>query len=390
MVGHTHDDVDQMFGCFSRGFSWKQKPLFTFDDMLQSCRDNFKPTPKVCKLRYLYDWKSFLDCISNHAVRGKNLKLHGHLRPLQFWFTILPTSKDGRAFCRFKRFSTEEKWRPFLPETPDVILLHSRKSLSELGVLPLKPVDVELFKDVVHTFNICKNLDIILDVDTDVWLTIPSMLQTWSGYKMVNQKPVFVGQPEAESLSIIPEEQKWGTCKCLEDGTVVIKKHTIILQEEENNSQDAPIFQADVLSDAEDDVYQGKLHSQDVNYKTNTKMFVDVRSIQEGQLILVRRPDTAANPIELCKVTSWLGERVLQIHWYGGRSITGVQHALSKKRQRGNKKAAKNVPYLDEINVDTVLTDEPFELTNQKKIPKRIMALAKKRLQTAQTIQNSR
>ena len=95
---------------------------------------------------------------------------------------------------------------------------------------------------------------------------------------------------------------------------------------------------------------------------------------------MVRRPDTAANAIELCKVTSWLGEKVLQIHWYGGRSITGVQNALSKKRQRGNKKAAKNVPYLD----------EPFELTNQKKIPKRIMALAKKRLQTAQTIQNSR
>ena len=170
----------------------------------------------------------------------------------------------------------------------------------------------------------------------------------------------------------------------------MIKKHTNILQEEENISQDAPIFQADVLSDAEDDVYQGKLHSQDVNYKTNTKMFVDVRSIEEGQLILVRRPDTAANPIELCKMTSWLGEKVLQIHWYGGRSITGVQNALSKKRQRGNKKAAKNVRYLDEINVVTVLTDEPFELTNQKKIPKRIMALAKKRLQTAQTIQNSR
>ena len=117
-------------------------------------------------------------------------------------------------------------------------------------------------------------------------------------------------------------------------------------------------------------------------------MFVDVSNVQVGQLILVRSSDSSEDPIELCKV---IGREecddTLKIHWFGGNSLNGKQGPLSKKRPKGQNSGPKNVPYYDVIHIDSVLTDELFELTKSKLIPKRALTLAMHRLETVQSVQ---
>ena len=377
MVGHTHDDVDQMFGCFSRGFKWKHEPLFTLDDMLQSIRDHFSPTPAVFKLRQLQDWKAYLDEISNH--RRRKMKLHGHLRPLQFWVTIHPTHPDGRAYCRFKRFSTDEEWKPLLESTPDIILLADRLSIDNLNPLPLKDVPVELFTDVIATYKVCKALRI--GGREDLWeSSIPDMLLAWSGYRMEGGIPRFVGHPQLENVVPIPVERRWGHVAHV-DGKVVVRRnipdHSYVAP-----NDDGRILEGDVDTDDELLVYQGDLHS-----KTNKKMFIDISTIDTGQFLLVRRVSSSDNPVELCKVLGQESDTVLKVHWYGGNSIVGAQHPLQKKRLPGKKQGPKNVPYHDTVDVDSILTNEKFQLNRNKTIPKKIYNLALRRLEKVQTIQ---
>ena len=195
----------------------------------------------------------------------------------------------------------------------------------------------------------------------------------------------FCWTPEPETAVPIPVNLRWGFVHLAEDGSVHLKKN-IEIDAALSGSEDGGIYEGDYDTDNEHAMYQGPLHSsRGSRYKTNKRMFVDVSKVQVGQLILVRRTDSSENPIELCKVIE--REATLKIHWFGGNSLNGKQGPLSKKRPKGQTSGPKNVPYYDEIHVDSVLTDDPFDLTKSKLIPKRVLTLAMHRLQTVQSIQ---
>jgi hypothetical protein len=85
----------------------------------------------------------------------------------------------------------------------------------------------------------------------------------------------------------------------------------------------------------------------------------------------------------------------MRIQWYGGNSFTGAQNPLVKsnkkggysRHQKGSK--SKNIPYLDTIHVNSILTDMAFDLNTTKKIPHYVRKMAEQRLTTVSAIQGS-
>jgi len=71
VVGHTHDDIDQMFSRFSNKLAaaphivWYSVPQF-----MEHLKSGFDPEPDVFFLREVNDWKAELDKFS-HNVCGK-------------------------------------------------------------------------------------------------------------------------------------------------------------------------------------------------------------------------------------------------------------------------------------------------------------------------------
>ncbi|KAK3099332.1 hypothetical protein FSP39_002742 [Pinctada imbricata] len=55
MVGHTHEDVDQMFSCINRAAN--QRNLLTLEHLHSVCREGFTPTPKTVHLDSLWDFR---------------------------------------------------------------------------------------------------------------------------------------------------------------------------------------------------------------------------------------------------------------------------------------------------------------------------------------------
>ena len=69
-VGHTHEDIDQMFSCFSSHFKDNEAPSVT--SFMECVSNGYKPNPVVNRIKEIADFKSILevnDCL--HDVEGK-------------------------------------------------------------------------------------------------------------------------------------------------------------------------------------------------------------------------------------------------------------------------------------------------------------------------------
>ena len=389
MVGHTHDDVDQMFSRFSHAMTQASEPLFLMDDLMQCMRSAYTPAPQVAKLEFLYDWKTFFDSISLNGSGRTADRLHGHLRPHQFWFTRLPSSDEGRAYMRFKRLSSSEDWFPMSKDVPDLIFFTKRNPFAMLNHLPLKEVDELLFKEVFSTFKVAAAY--MTDTQEE---SFPSMLRTWSGFTLDNTNvPLQLGTGiTLGEVCDIPVPSRWAQ-KQERYGRVMFVPNICVDQEEDDDNSRNQILEEDVETDDEELVYRGALHSSaGSNYKTNKKMYVQPSLIQSGQFLLVRSSESS-KPIDLCRVVDLMpdDEEHIQIQWWTGSSLKHTQHAMQKKRNPGKegRALAKNTPYLDTIHIDSILTDKPFKLLKTKKIPASVLKLATKRLETVSQLQGA-
>ncbi|CAM6127292.1 unnamed protein product [Calypogeia fissa] len=103
MVGHTHEDVDAMFGHFSE--SLMRSPAYTLPHLMSLLMKARKPNPVPHFLQEVPDFKSYL---KGFLLTGSD-KLVGHLKPRQFRFYV----RDDKMPClQYKMKSDDEGWLP--------------------------------------------------------------------------------------------------------------------------------------------------------------------------------------------------------------------------------------------------------------------------------------
>jgi hypothetical protein len=67
-VGHTHDDVDQMFSCFSTPL--KRAEIFELKDIADVCKSNYEPKPQFYHLDHMASWASHMSKLLPSQVKG--------------------------------------------------------------------------------------------------------------------------------------------------------------------------------------------------------------------------------------------------------------------------------------------------------------------------------
>ena len=94
MIGHMHEDIDQMFSCILKCPS--KNNTRTLLELIREIELN------VSLLTFMYDVKQWLE--------GRIASsLSGHIHHHQFKLTKGP---DGKAWLFYKKWSTSEKWSP--------------------------------------------------------------------------------------------------------------------------------------------------------------------------------------------------------------------------------------------------------------------------------------
>ena len=114
MVGHTHEDIDQMFSCFSRHLS--KRDARTLPELTAEMAKAYTPEPSNILLDCMFDVKKWMD---GHIEQ----QVSGHINQHQFKFI----SCNGEAVTFYKKWSTSPKWLPCsLPDkTSGLTLVHS-------------------------------------------------------------------------------------------------------------------------------------------------------------------------------------------------------------------------------------------------------------------------
>jgi sporulation protein YlmC with PRC-barrel domain len=67
-VGHTHDDVDQMFSCFSTPL--KRAEIFELQDITNVCQSNYVPKPQFFHLEHMASWATHFAKLLPKQVKG--------------------------------------------------------------------------------------------------------------------------------------------------------------------------------------------------------------------------------------------------------------------------------------------------------------------------------
>ena len=103
MVGHTHEDVDAMFGHFSERLM--HHPAYTLPDLMALLMKARKPNPIPHFVQEVPDFKSYLEPF---LLSGRDT-LVGHLKPRLFKFYV---RSDGMPCFQYKLRSMDDAWLP--------------------------------------------------------------------------------------------------------------------------------------------------------------------------------------------------------------------------------------------------------------------------------------
>ena len=100
MVGHTHEDIDQMFSCISRRLA--KINVRTLVELIREIGNSYSPAVETNVIHFMYDVKQWME---GCAVP----KLSGHIHQHQFKIVKGP---DGQALMFYKKWSTSPDWTP--------------------------------------------------------------------------------------------------------------------------------------------------------------------------------------------------------------------------------------------------------------------------------------
>ena len=100
MVGHTHEDIDQMFSCISRRLA-----KFNARTLLELIREiglSYSPAIVASIITFMYDVRGWLESFFTPNVNG-------HIHQHQF---KLARGPEGKALLFCKKWSTTKEWSP--------------------------------------------------------------------------------------------------------------------------------------------------------------------------------------------------------------------------------------------------------------------------------------
>ena len=105
IVGHTHDQIDQMFSRFSRKLA--KCKAFTYDDLCAIIKDSYTPNPQITLLTETFDFRRFAFSEPSLVVHTlRNITFHHQFKmKLCNPDDIVPTQWG-------KKFSTVLDWTP--------------------------------------------------------------------------------------------------------------------------------------------------------------------------------------------------------------------------------------------------------------------------------------
>jgi len=136
-VGHTHEDVDQMFSRFS--LYLEKHDAVTPQELVAALKASYTPTPRVCEIMETYDIKTlFLPHLED---------IHGHTGPHHFRFRLVGEEVE----FKYKNWSADKEW---LPVSENLHILKPGCSVPTLcSLVPPKPEELgleKLINDIQH------------------------------------------------------------------------------------------------------------------------------------------------------------------------------------------------------------------------------------------------
>ena len=127
LVGHTHDQIDQMFSRFS--VRLRRKKAFSLPTLVQVIEDSYTPSPNVELLKETADFREFIFCQRSARDQAVN-----QLNDLTFQHHIKFYLKDGESYLHGKKYTTTQEWTPpeglrFLKYIPSTALVERAEQL---------------------------------------------------------------------------------------------------------------------------------------------------------------------------------------------------------------------------------------------------------------------
>ena len=118
LVGHTHDQIDQMFSRFS--VRLRRKKAFCLDSMLEVIEQAYNPEPVIEVLAETIDFREFV--FQKQSTSGPAIH---QLNNLTFQHHVKFKIRNGKACLQGKYFVTSKSWLPepgleYLKFIPDV------------------------------------------------------------------------------------------------------------------------------------------------------------------------------------------------------------------------------------------------------------------------------
>jgi hypothetical protein len=110
-VGHTHEDIDQMFSCFSRCLMGRS--FGGIDEIMKIIEEAYTPKPFVIKITECPGVVGWLKPLS-YKFRNGQTKLVGISNAHAFW---IHKAANGDVEASYKIWRAEDKWLPTQPFT---------------------------------------------------------------------------------------------------------------------------------------------------------------------------------------------------------------------------------------------------------------------------------
>ena len=99
VVGHTHEDIDQMFSCVARRLI--KHDALTLKELKKEIAESYTPEIDVKEVDCMFDVKTWMEPVQQ--------EISGHIYHHQF---KIERNGEGRARLYYKKWSTSKEWLP--------------------------------------------------------------------------------------------------------------------------------------------------------------------------------------------------------------------------------------------------------------------------------------